>query len=352
MINVTRGILALTICSALPCFSSHSVARSKKEKPPALGHLEITNAEFVREYGLCDLRVAARPEKVFAVVQTFSHAKLKSSEFTRTRLDDFVFQYTTADSATGSAPAFAVGGDLGTLTSGGSMRVWISRHLNLNPRVQVDTTIDGVAVDGDVMNCVVPVAIDGLTVVAVLPQNVTSFKLCKLSRQSIGLVSKMIQRTTDPPGRSASRRESPGVDGAGPQVGGEGAYGQPGALTETPNSQPAIQLKASGTVSGQDARLVEPADLLPGRNPVRVVNPNDFAVDVELRCQGRSRRFNVQANGTATANVANGTYEVFFVFSNEAKARYQGDGFTLSNNGVEVRVVKATNGNYSIRRVR
>jgi hypothetical protein len=73
------------------------------------------------------------------------------------------------------------------------MRAWISHHQSLNPRIQVDATIDGVAVDGDLIDCVVPSSqgIDGLTVVAVVPANVTSFKL---SRRDLGLESRTMQR--------------------------------------------------------------------------------------------------------------------------------------------------------------
>jgi len=89
-----------------------------------------------------------------------------------------------------------------------------------------------------------------------------------------------------------------------------------------------------------------------GRNPVRIVNPNAFSVDVELRSQGRSRLFTVSSQSSETVFVANGTYDVFFVYSSDPGAQYQGDSFSLKDNGVEIRIVKAVDGNFGIRRVR
>ena len=39
-------------------------------------------------------------------------------------------------------------------------------------------------------------------------------------------------------------------------------------------------------------------------------------------------------------------------YSSDPEGLYQGDSFTLSNNGVDIQIVKVVNGNYGIRKVK
>jgi hypothetical protein len=115
------------------------------------------------------------------------------------------------------------------------------------------------------------------------------------------------------------------------------------------------------TASGDTGKRVAPSSgkLLPpfseelrGANPVRVRNPNAFAVSTGLRLGKGGKDFDVPPNGVQTVYVPNGRYEIYFVYSDKPDALFQGDSFTLNNNGVEIQIVKVVNGNYGIRQVK
>ncbi len=91
---------------------------------------------------------------------------------------------------------------------------------------------------------------------------------------------------------------------------------------------------------------------LTGLHEVRVKNPNDFKVRVGLRSDGKGKDFIVSPNGTESVNVPNGRYDIYFNYSSDPGGLYQGDGFTLENNGVEITITKVVNGNYGIRKVK
>lgn len=91
---------------------------------------------------------------------------------------------------------------------------------------------------------------------------------------------------------------------------------------------------------------------LRGSNPIRVRNPNEFSVSVGIRAGTKGRDFDVPPNGVKTIYVPNGKYDVYFVYSSKPDALFQGDGFTLRGNGVEIQIVKVVGGNYNIRRVK
>lgn len=99
-------------------------------------------------------------------------------------------------------------------------------------------------------------------------------------------------------------------------------------------------------------RLPPFTEQLDGTNPVRVRNPNNFAVATGLRTGEKGRNFDVPANGVNTVYIPNGRYDIYFVYSDKPDALFQGDSFTLSNNGVEIQIVKVVNGNYGIRQVK
>ena len=93
-------------------------------------------------------------------------------------------------------------------------------------------------------------------------------------------------------------------------------------------------------------------DELNGQNPVRVRNPNEFAVAAGVRSAKKGKNLNVPANGVETVYIPDGKYDIYFVYSNKPEALFQGDSFTLKHNGVEIQIVKVVNGNYSIRQVK
>jgi ankyrin repeat protein len=90
---------------------------------------------------------------------------------------------------------------------------------------------------------------------------------------------------------------------------------------------------------------------LTGLHEVRVRNPNDFNVRVGLRSDGMGKDFIVSPRGTESVNVPNGRYDIYFNYSADPGGLYQGDSFTLENNGVEITITKVVNGNYGIRKV-
>lgn len=91
---------------------------------------------------------------------------------------------------------------------------------------------------------------------------------------------------------------------------------------------------------------------LKGSNEVRIVNPNDFVVTAGLRSNGRGKNMHIPANGRYSVFVPDGKYDIYFVYSSEPGALFQGDSFKLTQNGVEIQIVKVVGGNYSIKRVK
>jgi len=89
-----------------------------------------------------------------------------------------------------------------------------------------------------------------------------------------------------------------------------------------------------------------------GRNPVRVVNPNKFAVKVGLRSAAGGKDFSVAPGAGTTVSVPDGKYDVYFRYENDPESLYQGDAFFLAGSGVQIDLVKVTNGNYRIRKVK
>ena len=85
---------------------------------------------------------------------------------------------------------------------------------------------------------------------------------------------------------------------------------------------------------------------------MRVKNPNSFAVSTGIRSGQKGVNFDVPANGEQTVYVPDGRYDIYFVYSDKPDALFQGDSFTLNNDGVEIQIVKVVNGNYNIRQVK
>jgi hypothetical protein len=91
---------------------------------------------------------------------------------------------------------------------------------------------------------------------------------------------------------------------------------------------------------------------LKGSNEVRIRDPNDFNVSVGLRQGNLGKDFTVPANSSSSEFGQNGKYDIYFVYSNKLDALFQGDSFTLNNNGVEIQIVKVVGGNYGIKQVK
>lgn len=118
-------------------------------------------------------------------------------------------------------------------------------------------------------------------------------------------------------------------------------------------------LQASKTSSKEDNPIIQRNAILPifdltltGQNEVRIKNPNNFEVTVGIRSGNLGKDFVVSTHGVASIYIPNGDYEIYFVYSNKQDALFQGDSFTLHDNGVEIQIVKVVGGNYGIRRVK
>ena len=86
---------------------------------------------------------------------------------------------------------------------------------------------------------------------------------------------------------------------------------------------------------------------------IRIVNPRDASVTVNICGSGDTRGgvdFEVKPRGAAARFFPNGSYEIFFTFSDDL-ARYQGDNVVLSNKSVELKLQEAKYGNYGLRRI-
>lgn len=107
-------------------------------------------------------------------------------------------------------------------------------------------------------------------------------------------------------------------------------------------------------VASQDTAKTLPPfqENVTGPNEVRVRNPNAFAVQAGIRAGTKGVDINVPANGVKSVYVSNGRYDIYFIYSDRPDALFQGDSFTLADNGVEIQIVKMVNGNYNIRQVR
>ena len=129
------------------------------------------------------------------------------------------------------------------------------------------------------------------------------------------------------------------------------------------SSRPDPQADASLKVAGKTPAAKDPfanpppkwpasAGELAGDMEVRIQNPNSIPVRVGLRSNGRGRDFVVAGNANQSVRVPNGKYTIYFQFSDRPDKLFQGDDFTLNNNGVEIQIVKVVNGNFGIREVK
>jgi hypothetical protein len=86
-------------------------------------------------------------------------------------------------------------------------------------------------------------------------------------------------------------------------------------------------------------------------NTLRVRNPNANFAEVSLRSDAQTSDLSVPAYGTAAAELADGTYQVFFSFSDRPGKVFQGDDVSLHGNIAEIQLVSVPDGNYGMREV-
>ena len=154
-----------------PAAPSPAAASSSAAKSPAPVIFKITKVEFLPSYQMLRATARAKPYEVIVVVQTDwePHGSVTS------KLDHYAIRYTTAGSNTGSVPALA-SGTRHTLVNGEQLQIWNCAQAGV---------VSGVSAQN----------ITGFTVVAALPQDVTSFTV---SNQEISFASPPIQRSAWP----------------------------------------------------------------------------------------------------------------------------------------------------------
>jgi hypothetical protein len=108
----------------------------------------------------------------------------------------------------------------------------------------------------------------------------------------------------------------------------------------------------ANNIGGPPANWPSSLGELVGSLQVRVKNPNNFKVRVGLRSDGKGKDFVVSPNGTESVQVPTGRYDIYFNYSSDPGGLYQGDSFSLKDNGVEITITEVVNGNYGIRKVK
>lgn len=152
----------------------------------------------------------------------------------------------------------------------------------------------------------------------------------------------------------------------------EGKIGQVGSL----DIEEALEMKeifvstnpipAISTISPPSKSITPPTTIAPnienkfpkfshglsGSNEIRVYNPNTYTAYIAIRADDYGSNFHVSPKSTSSIFVPNNKYDIYFIYSDKPEALFQGDSFTLNNNGVGIKLVKVAGGNYGIRRVK
>lgn len=89
-----------------------------------------------------------------------------------------------------------------------------------------------------------------------------------------------------------------------------------------------------------------------GPDPLRIRNPSGCSVKIALRCGTKGLDFSMAARDSTTVYVRDACYDIYFQYSDDPHALYQGDSFTLSGHGAEIQLIKVVDGNFGIRRVK
>jgi hypothetical protein len=88
-----------------------------------------------------------------------------------------------------------------------------------------------------------------------------------------------------------------------------------------------------------------------GLNTLRVTNPNEYGARVKVRSGTETADLRVAAHSDDSVRLPDGTYQVFFQFSDRPGQRFQGDDVSLHGTVAEIRLVSVANGNYGLRPV-
>jgi len=102
----------------------------------------------------------------------------------------------------------------------------------------------------------------------------------------------------------------------------------------------------------QNPSLPKGARIPQGPSVIRVSNPVRDTVLVVFTSGGRAGWFFVDRGEMQGYSVANGTYQMFFVYAEEPQALYQGDDVSVFQQISTIQLVAVPGGNYGIRRVR
>lgn len=112
----------------------------------------------------------------------------------------------------------------------------------------------------------------------------------------------------------------------------------------------------SGFGPGQQAGQPNPPQVTPYASPAvsntfRVSNPNEYDAAVSLRSDSQNTNLNVKAHSAASVQLPDGTYQIFFQFSDQPGQRFQGDDVSLQGNIAELKLVHSVDGNYGLRQI-
>lgn len=89
-----------------------------------------------------------------------------------------------------------------------------------------------------------------------------------------------------------------------------------------------------------------------GRNTLRIRNPNDYDATVGLRAGSRGVDIVVPANRSASVQLLDGQFLVYFLFSDRPYGLFQGNNISLYGHTAEMRLEGVVNGNYGIHQMR
>lgn len=88
-----------------------------------------------------------------------------------------------------------------------------------------------------------------------------------------------------------------------------------------------------------------------GDSIVSVKNPNSYSVMVGLRSGRSGFDFLVPARSTRQISAPDGSYKIYFVYSDRPTRLWKGDDFRVRNQKIQIEIVQAVDGNYAIQPV-
>jgi hypothetical protein len=88
-----------------------------------------------------------------------------------------------------------------------------------------------------------------------------------------------------------------------------------------------------------------------GASQIDLTNPNDYNVVVAIVNGDAADYMGIHSKTSGSLRVPNGSYEIYFVTSDEPDTLYQGDTITVRNQKTEITFTAVNNGNYGIKKV-